>query len=33
VLIAMGLLLGLFRFTTLGLQMRASAFGQRSPAC
>ena len=28
VLIAMGLLLGLFRFTTLGLQMRASAFGQ-----
>ena len=28
VLIAMGLLLGLFRFTTLGLQMRAAAFGQ-----
>ena len=26
VLIAMGLLLGLFRFTTLGLQMRAAAF-------
>jgi branched-chain amino acid transport system permease protein len=24
----MGLLLGLFRFTTLGLQMRAAAFGQ-----
>ena len=28
VLIAMGLLLALFRFTSLGLQMRASAFGQ-----
>ena len=28
VLIAMALLLGLFRFTTLGLQMRAAAFGQ-----
>ena len=28
VLIAMGLLLALFRFTTLGLQMRAAAFGQ-----
>ena len=28
VLVAMGLLLALFRFTTLGLQMRASAFGQ-----
>jgi branched-chain amino acid transport system permease protein len=28
VLIAMSLLLGLFRFTTLGLQMRAAAFGQ-----
>jgi branched-chain amino acid transport system permease protein len=28
VLVAMGLLLGLFRFTTLGLQMRAAAFGQ-----
>ncbi len=28
VLIAMGLLLAVFRFTSLGLQMRASAFGQ-----
>ncbi len=28
VLIAMGLLLALFRFTNLGLQMRAAAFGQ-----
>jgi branched-chain amino acid transport system permease protein len=28
VLIAMGLLLAIFRFTSLGLQMRASAFGQ-----
>jgi branched-chain amino acid transport system permease protein len=28
VLIAMALLLGLFRYTSLGLQMRASAFGQ-----
>jgi branched-chain amino acid transport system permease protein len=28
VLVAMGLLLALFRFTTLGLQMRAAAFGQ-----
>ncbi len=28
VLLAMGLLLALFRFTTLGLQMRAAAFGQ-----
>ena len=28
VLLAMGLLVALFRFTTLGLQMRAAAFGQ-----
>ncbi|HWH29553.1 MAG TPA: branched-chain amino acid ABC transporter permease, partial [Mycobacteriales bacterium] len=28
VLVAMGLLLALFRFTNLGLQMRAAAFGQ-----
>jgi branched-chain amino acid transport system permease protein len=28
VLVAMGLLLALFRYTTLGLQMRAAAFGQ-----
>ena len=28
VLVAMALLLGLFRYTSLGLQMRASAFGQ-----
>ncbi len=30
VLIAMGLLLALFRFTNLGLQMRAAAFGQET---